>query len=152
MRPWYGLVAVFAWCVSTTIAPAVVGPIVEAARGPESGRLRVEATRFVREDGSTFAWRGFSDFSLFHRFLIGESIDPILDERAALGVNVLRVFGMYGADGIGRANRLGALIPSRQASYIDRLNVFLDRAAARGLRVEFVVFADAQELLPSATD
>ena len=134
------------WLCATSTGTAIV------AKPSESGRLRVDATRFVREDGSTFAWRGFSDFSLFHRFLSGDAIDAVLAERAALGANVLRVFGMYGAEGIGRANGLGALVPSKQPRYFDRLAAFLDLIAARGLRVEFVVFADAQELMPSAAD
>jgi hypothetical protein len=96
---------------------------------------------FRREDGSIFPWRGFSDFRLFERFLKGEDIQPLLTERVALGANVLRVFGMY--DG-----GIGHLIPSEHPDYYDQLTTFRDLLAVRGLRLEFVVFADAQIVMP----
>jgi len=106
--------------------------------------LSVVGNRFVREDGSLFQWRGFSDFSLFQRFTLGEDITALLDERQALGVNILRVFGMFDT-GIGNASGLGPFNPTWSGL---QLTAFLNLLAERGLRCEFTVFADAQVLMP----
>lgn len=132
-----------------TAKPVVVPPVLEAG---EHGRLRVVGTRFIREDGSLYPWRGCSDFSLFHRFLLSEDIEPILDERIALGALILRVFGMYDAAGIGQANGLGAFNPKDFPNYYAAIVPFLDVVNRRGLRVEFVIFADTAVLMPNKAE
>lgn len=118
----------------------------------ERGRLKVDGLRFAREDGSTFPWRGFSDFSLFQRFVRGQDISGLVDERIALGVNIVRVFGMYNGQGIGRVNGLGEFKAQAVDQYYTRLTEFTTFLATRGLRVEFVVFADAQDLMPGFSE
>jgi hypothetical protein len=107
--------------------------------------LHVDKTTFRREDGSTFPWVGCSDFALFARYARGEDIAPILDERIALGFNLLRVFGMFDRFGIGgpQASGLGEFTPATTPDYYRKLRAFIDTTQARGLRVEFVYFADA---------
>ncbi len=100
----------------------------------------MQGLAFKREDGSTFPWRGCSDFSLFHRFIVGEDIQPILDERRGLGANILRVFAHYNAAGIGTANGLGAL--DRDMYGAEDVSAFFDLLEANGLRCEWVLFAD----------
>lgn len=110
-----------------------------AARLPfagEHGWLRVDGKRLVTDDGTTWRGRGFSDFRLLERFVLGEDIAPVLTERIRLGANYLRVFLMYNGG-------IGHLAP---VTSLARLSDFLSRLEARGLRAEIVVFADAQTI------
>lgn len=109
----------------------------------ERGRLTIDGHFFRDEAGAHWQWRGCTDFLLFHRYLQGEDIQPVLDERIAMGFNVLRVLGMVAWD------RLGfAFYPQRIPDYYTKLRAFADLLATNGLRMEFVVFADAQIIMP----
>ena len=100
--------------------------------------------QFVTSDGVDFRWKGITDFSLFWRYLNNEDITPILTERAAIGANVLRVLGMV--------SWLDRFSPQERPDYFDKLGAFFDLAALHGLRVELVVFADAQIKMPNQAD
>lgn len=107
--------------------------------GSERGFLRVAGVQFIDEHNSPWQYRGCTDFSLTWRFLRGEEIDPILTDRIAVGCRVLRVFGMM--------ENIAHLWPQEVPRYYQRIAAFVDTVAARGLRVEFVVFADATNKL-----
>lgn len=116
-------------------------PIVTVPNAGERGRLHVEGTRFVREDGSTYQWRGFSDFKLLKKLCDGDNITALLDQRIAYGANLVRVLGM--------AHNLFELSPTfNPAQYDECFHLLAGTLAERGLRMEFVVFADAQNVMP----
>lgn len=121
-------------------APPVVAPEPAHASAGEQGRLSVDGILFRREDGSIFPWRGFSDFRLYDRYLAGENIRPLLEERVNVGANLLRVLGMV--------DSFAHLWPQEHAEYYDKLAPFAALLADYGLRLEFVVFADAQIVMP----
>lgn len=75
-----------------------------------------------------------SDFNAFNRFLSGEDIGPILEQRAACGFNTLRVWTAYVID------RIGRLIPREHPDYYARIPDFLDACSFYGLYVEFTAF------------
>lgn len=142
--------------VSEFIDPTVLEPFEMVAlpkpavtSAGELGRLHVGTSNgrpvFLRENGSIFPWIGCSDFALFARFCRGEDIAPILDERIAIGFNILRVFGMFDRFGIGgpQASGLGEFTPANTPDYYGKLRAFVDLFQSRGLRIEFVYFADA---------
>jgi hypothetical protein len=126
---------------------AIPKPVVTSAG--ERGALHIETESgrpvMVRADGSIFPWVGCSDFALFARFARGEDIAPILDERIACGFNLLRVFGMFDGFGIGgpQASGLGMFTPASTPGYYTKLRAFVDLTQSRGLRIEYVYFADA---------
>ena len=82
------------------------------------------------------------------------ALGELFDDYRDAGYNFIRVFGMYnnprrddkpGGWGIGR------FIPSEYAGrYYEGLGPFWQFAADHGLRVEFVVFADTQAIMPGA--
>jgi hypothetical protein len=138
--------------VSDFVDPTVLVPFEMVAlprpaviSAGEKGPLHVDHTLFKREDGSIFPWIGCSDFALFARYARGENIGPILDERIMLGFNLLRVFGMFDRFGIGgpQASGLGEFTPANTPDYYRKLRAFVDETQSRGLRIEFVYFADA---------
>lgn len=112
----------------------------------EAGPLHVVHPTMNDLRGS-WRWKGFSDFLLFWRFLIGEDITPLLDEREALGVNVFRVFSMVGWDDLDPR-----FYPQDFEDYYSTLRAFVDLLAGRCLRVELVVFADGQIVMPDAAE
>jgi hypothetical protein len=109
----------------------------------ERGRVRVDGLVFRHEDGSIFQWRGCTDFLLFKRFREegGGAIAPIVNERIAAGCNVFRVLGMVDSFAKLRVDD----------HYYDDLSAFADFVAGFGARLEFVVFADAQIVMPDAS-
>jgi hypothetical protein len=109
----------------------------------EHGPVHVDGLLFRRGDGSIFPWRGCTDFLLFKRFREegGPAITPIVNERVGAGCNVFRVLGMVNSFATLRVDD----------HYYDDLSAFADFIAGFGARLEFVVFADAQIVMPDAS-
>jgi len=113
----------------------------------ESGPLHVDRPAIRDAQNQCWQWRGFTDFLLFYRYLCGVDITPFLDERIGLGANILRCFSMVGWDECDPR-----FYPALFPNYYTQLRDFADVLADRGLRLELTVFADAQIVMPSATD
>jgi hypothetical protein len=114
-----------------------------APDGLESGPLHVERPTIRDDKGACWQWRGFTDFLLFYRYLTGVNIQPFLDERIALGANVLRVLSMVAWD-----ECVPRFYPQDWPSYYEAVRDFVQLLADRGMRCEFTVFADAQIVMP----
>src|SRR5215468_8650198 len=115
--------------------------------GSESGPLTVARPAIRDDTGACWQWRGFTDFLLFYRWLCVIDIQPFLDERLALGANILRCFSMVGWDECDPP-----FSPASFPEYYSQVRSFADALAARGLRLEFTLFADAQIVMPDATE
>lgn len=128
--------------LNNTVAPPV--PVPPPGPAPILDPIRVDGLRMVRSDGSTFVYKGFTDFLLYQKYLAGDNLDAILHERIAVGANTLRVLGMV--------TSFSHFHPQEHGDYYDRLKPFADYVGSFGLRVEFVVFADAQIIMPQFAD
>ena len=106
--------------------------------------IHVEGSTFVDAKGRRWIWRGCTDFLLFKRHLDGEDIAPLLNERAGVGANLVRVLGM--------CQNIARFHPQEYPAYFDRLGPFVDLVARSGLYVELTVFADAQFIMSSSTE
>jgi hypothetical protein len=106
---------------------AVTAP---AQRHP--GRLKIEGTRFVDADGSTFQWRGITAFRLVDYIADGQEpqAEKFLEWASAQGLTVVRVLTMMGGQ--------FELSPPDGRRALPRL---LALAAAQGLHVEVVALA-----------
>lgn len=134
----------------TPLPPSVIQlPAFEKnlTNGTESGPIHVDGTHFRDAGNNLWQWRGFTEFLAFYKYLLGQDINSLLSERIAVGVNVLRVLGMVSWD-----NLTPRFHVSNFPDYYQKLEAFIDLCAARGIRVEFVVFADAQIGMPNQTD
>jgi hypothetical protein len=109
--------------------------------GTESGLIHIEGTDFKTTGGQLWQWRGVTDFLLFWKFLVGQDILPIVNERIALGFNTFRVLGMNGWA------ESPDFFPQSHGDYYDKLSAFADFLASKRMRFEFVVFADAQKVM-----
>jgi len=107
----------------------------------ERGRVTASRDVFRSENGDPWSWQGVTMFRLFHRWLLGETIEPQLRWCRLHHANVVRVLGMVNWPG-------RAVFGPSSPGYFAGLVPFVDSLAAHGIRVEFVVFASAQDLMP----
>ncbi len=100
-------------------------------------RLRIHATRFTLQDGSTFQWRGITAFRLVDFIADGDEASAIrfLDWAAQQKLTVVRVLVMMGG--------LFDLRPDDGRRALPRL---LRLAAERGLYVEVVALAGTADI------
>lgn len=111
-----------------------------ATSGPLT-RLRAQGVDLVDGTGRRFFAKGCTDFLLYKRFLDGENIQPILNERQSLGCNCVRVFGMVAS--------FSHWFPQEYGDrYYDQIQAFCDLCASFHLYVYFTVFADTQVVMP----
>lgn len=102
---------------------------------------------FYLEDGTPFTVIESSEFSLFWRFLQGDDIDPVLQQRAALGFNMLRVWTLNTSVIPG-----SGLQPKQYPGFYESLALFLEHCAQFGLRVELTAFTQTQTLMPNVNE
>jgi hypothetical protein len=103
--------------------------------------IGVRGAEFI-VNGTRWAWRASSDFRLPHRFMTGENIQPVLDDRRAAGATLVRCLAM-------KANNIGwELIPSRIPDYWGAVRRFFDALGAAGFACEWTVFADTRTVMP----
>ncbi len=105
--------------------------------------LQVDGRGFT-EGGRPWIYRGFTDFLLYQKYLAGTDLDAILRERVDVGANTVRVLGMV--------TSFSHFYPQEHADYYDKLRPFADLLSSYGLRLEFVVFADAQIVMPNTAE
>lgn len=84
-----------------------------------------------------------SDFNIFNRYISGEDIAPILEQRASIGFNALRVWCAYEIPLIGRLN------PFEHPDYFDRWPRFMETIAGYGLYAEVTAFTGPYPFFPS---
>lgn len=108
---------------------------------PSLPRLVTRGSVFALENGERFTAIECSDFNLFGRYLSegADAIRPVLEERSALGFNMLRVWSEYQGNATFTAE-IGRLVPSEWPDYGTRLDQFFTLCAAYGLYVELTVF------------
>lgn len=95
-------------------------------------------TYFMLDNGERITIVGATDFNLFYRFLTGD-IRSVLNQRAELGFNWLRVFTAYNVCPPGSGcQEIGRLVPSEHPDYYSKVIDFIHLCATYGLRVELV--------------
>ncbi len=109
-------------------------------------RLVADGTFFRLESGDPFTIVEASDFSLYKRFLEGEDLAPVLEQRRAVGYNMLRVWLLN------TSVIEGSLLPRQYPDFYARLPEFCDLCARHGLYVEFTAFTQAMTLMPDPAD
>lgn len=97
----------------------------------------IRAGQFFRqEDGPRWTAIECSDFHLFGRYCDGDDISPVLEQRRAIGFNLLRVFTLYDLE----AAKIGTLLHPAYG----QIPEFLALCAQYGLRVEFVAYTSLE--------
>ncbi len=84
-----------------------------------------------------------SEFALFERFLRGEDIRPVLEQRATLGFNSQRIWCAYSIP------LIGVLNPFDHPDYFDKWPDLLALTASYGLYAEVTAFTGPYPFFPS---
>lgn len=116
------------------------------------GKLTIDG-KFFRQGGERQTLIESSDFSLFQRYLDGENIAPILEQRRSLGFNCLRVWLLNESVVAWRngAKQQG-IDPRRHADFYVRLRAFCELLGAYGLNADLTVFTQTQTLMPNRVE
>jgi hypothetical protein len=123
----------------------------EASAGPAIGRLGI-AGQFFTLDGQPFTVIESSEFSLFKRYLDGNDIRPILNQRAALGVNTLRVWLLNDSVVAFRNGfQQDGIHPNQDPQFYVKLRTFVGTVCAAFV-VEVTVFTSTGTLMPDEGD
>jgi hypothetical protein len=129
--------------VSTLFRPARRWTPGGGGGGAEAGPITAGRNYFTDANGKAWTYKGVSMFLLYYRWLLGEDIGPVVSWCAAMGANVVRVLGM-----VNWPNKGQTFGPGINANWWPELPRFIEYLASRGMRIEFVVFASAQDIMP----
>jgi hypothetical protein len=121
--------------------------------------LIVAGKFFTLQTGEPYTLIESSDFSLFKRFLDREHIEPILEQRAGLGFNLLRVW-LLNKSVVGSRNPQHdeGIHPDQYGDFYVRLTEFCGLCESHGLRLEVTAFTSTSDkpgdpgLMPSEMD
>lgn len=104
-------------------------------------RLVPAGAVFRLDTGARFTAVECTDFNLLARYLVegAAAIRPVLEERQALGFNMLRVWAAFSGDAIFESE-IGRLVPFEHPEMYDKLPEFCSLCAAHGLYVELTAF------------
>lgn len=100
--------------------------------------------QFYYRAGQPHTIIGSSEFRLYERLLRGMDIQPVLDQRRDLGINLVRVWLMN--------TSVGHLLPWEWPDFYDRLPAFLGLCGSYGFDVEFTIGTQWADLMPQVTD
>lgn len=104
-------------------------------------RLVARGGFFALETGEPWTAIECTDFQLLHHVLHGVDIRPVLDQRAEVGFNLLRILVM--------ADVMFHLHPQDHPDFDEAISRLFERLLEYRLRGEFVVFADTQRVMPN---
>jgi hypothetical protein len=106
--------------------------------------LRVRGKFFEKINGERFTAIQSSEFELYQRFLQGEDITPVIDERVRMGFNMFRVWLLN--------TSVCHILPSEHPDFYDRIPDFLLLCGQHGAYVELTAFTQTPLLMPNASD
>ena len=130
------------------VAPDPVPDPVPDPIPPPAGVVRLEGHAFADDDGVFNAWGATLMWAMW-----GAKHDPAmlaetLDYLSTYRVSYIRVLSMVGSLPYWENRR----IDPRWPDYESVLNSLLDAASERGMRVQVVLFADADTMMPDQDD
>jgi hypothetical protein len=108
-------------------------------------RLVARGHVFALESGARFTAIEASDFHLLGRYVSGADIRPVLQQRADLGFNMLRVWTRYDLTRYG----IGRLTLADHPDLYERIPAFLDLVSRYGLYVEFTAYTGREDFDPA---
>lgn len=115
----------------------------------EHGPLHIQGQAFYTEDNRIWTWAGADAYTLAERFCNGEPLAPAIGDPIRAGAKILRVFGMYdGSSYAGGGLGTFRLAEDDPARFDVCVPALIDALAGFHIRVQFLVFADAQHVMP----
>lgn len=98
-------------------------------------------------------WFGIecSEFSLPKRYLAGEDIRPILDERVGLGFNMMRLW-LLNQSVVSGAGYPEGIHPHQYPDFYERIRALAELLGSYGLVCRFTAFTSCDPLMPNEGD
>ena len=124
--------------------------------GPSGGgglsapQLVIDDKFFRLADGTRWTGIQSSEFSLPKRFMVGEDIRPLLDERCAIGFNMVRAW-LLNQSVVGHVYPEG-IHPNQYADFYERVRAFVELLGTYGLAVELTAFTSCIPMMPDRND
>jgi hypothetical protein len=119
------------------------------------GAGRIEAMvvdgQFFRVNGQRWTGIESSEFSLPKRFMAGEEIRPLLDERAGLGFNMFRMW-LLNQSVVQGAGYPEGIHPNQYPNFYDRVRALAELLNAYGIVSEFTAFTSCDPLMTNEGD
>lgn len=108
--------------------------------------IEIKDKFFWKKNGERLNIIMSSEFSLYKRYLDGESLNYLLEERRACGFNCLRVWLLN------TTVIPGGLLPGQYSNFYSELPRFAALLSSYGFYVEFTVFTQTKSLMPNVDD
>lgn len=118
--------------------------------GAPLGMLGI-AGQFFTLNGQPWTSIQSSDLSLPKRYLAGEEIRPVLDQRAAIGFNDLRQW-LLNQSVVSGAGYPEGIHPNQYSNFYERLRKLWELCGSYGLAVEATAFTSCIPLMPEPED
>lgn len=127
-------------------------PLVRAyfGSGTATAPALTIAGQFFRNRGERWTGIMSSEFSLPKRYLAGEDIRPLLDERRSIGFNELRVW-LLNESVVGQVYP-GGIHPNQYPDFYPRIRAFFDLCGSYGFALEATAFTSCDPLMPHRDD
>jgi hypothetical protein len=117
--------------------------------GGKAPALSVDG-QFFRSHGERWTSIATSEFSILKRYLEGEDIRPILDERCAVGFNELRIWSLN--ESVVGQVYAGGIQPKQYADFYERSRACWELIGTYGLAIENTVFTSCIPLMTNVDD
>lgn len=109
-------------------------------------RLGVRETHFT-VNGQPFPIIGHTEFNILNRFIAGEDVEPIFNQRQAAGVNWMRVFTAYNVCPPGSGcQEIGRLVPREHTDFYSKAIKLAQKAAKHRIYIEYVGLTGPYEI------
>src|SRR6185295_2966825 len=132
----------------TDAALWLMGAAAQAA--PSTAPVLTIDGQFFRNRGERWTGIESSDFSLPKRYMAGEDVRPILDERAAIGFNMLRLW-LLNQSVVGQVYPEG-IHPNQYPDFYDRVRSLAELLGTYGMVAEYTAFTSCIPLMPKVDD
>lgn len=119
--------------------------------GGTSGALRVDGQFFsmMGSDNIITRWTGIqcSEFSLPKRYMEGEEIRPLLDERVGLGFNMMRLW-LLNQSVVSGAGYPAGIHPNQYSDFYEKVHKLTELLGSYGVVAEYTAFTSCDPLMP----
>jgi len=106
--------------------------------------------QYFRNHGARWTGIQCSEFSLAKRYMQGEDVRPLLDERVSIGFNMLRVW-LLNESVVGQVSP-GGIHPNQYPDFYERVRDLTELLGTYGLVVEYTAFTSCVPLMTNRND
>lgn len=134
----------------TDVALWLMGAPVSQGSGT-APQLVIDGQFFRQANGERWTGIMTSDFSSVKRYLAGEDVRPLLDERASIGFNELRQW-LLNQGVVAGAGYPEGIHPNQYPDFYERVRRYWELCGSYGFAIEATVFTSCIPMMPNRDD